>query len=103
MLHTCMKLSLALGALCLTGLIGSANAASPLPEFRVAPIAIPVVDEGTAIEEEERPNQVAPGSQSKDQPVREEEAQPKSDSGDIGLEEIQHEFPTEKLPPSDDK
>jgi hypothetical protein len=68
----------------------------------VAPIAIPVVDEGTAIEEEERPNQVAPGTESKDAPVK-EEAQPKSDSGDIGLEEIQREFPTEKLPADMDK
>ncbi len=66
MFHNCMKLSLALGALCLTGLIGTANAASPVPELRVAPIAIPVVDEGTAIEEEERPNEVTPGSESKD-------------------------------------
>ena len=102
MFYNCMKLSMALGALCLTGLIGTANAASPVPELSVAPIAIPVVDEGTAIEEEERPNEVTPGSQRKDQPVR-EEAQPKSDSGDIGLEEIQHEFPTEKLPPNTDK
>jgi hypothetical protein len=102
MFHNCMKLSLAVGALCLTGLIGSANAVSPMPELRMAPIAIPVVDEGTAIEEEERPNEVTPGSESKDAPAR-EEAQPKSDSGDIGLEEIQREYPTEKLPPDMDK
>jgi hypothetical protein len=98
MFGNCMKLSLAIGALCLAGVVGTANAASPVPELRMAPIAIPVVDEGTAIEEEERPNQVTPGSESKQEPVR-EEAQPKSDSGDIGLEEIQREYPTEKLPP----
>ena len=61
-----------------------------------------MVDEGTAIEEEERPNEVAPGYENKGEPVR-EEAQPKSDSGDIGLEEIQREYPTEKLPPDMDK
>lgn len=102
MLRNCMKLSLALGALCFTGIIGAANAASPVPELRMAPIAIPVVDEGTAIEEEERPNEVAPGQENKGEPAH-EEAQPKSDSGDIGLEEIQREYPTEKLPPDMDK
>ena len=102
MSRNCMKLSLALGALCLTGLVGTAHAASPLPELRMAPIAIPVVDEGTAIEQEERPNEVAPGYESKGEPAR-EEAQPKSDGGDAELNEVEREFPTEKLPPSMEK
>ena len=38
----------------------------------MAPIPIPVVDEGTAIEEEERPNEVTPSSESKDEPAHEE-------------------------------
>ena len=102
MFRTCMKLGVALGTLGVIGLAGTADAASPVPELRLAPIAVPVVDEGTAIEEEERPNEVTPGSENKDEPAH-EEARPKSDSGDIGLEEIQREYPTEKLPPDMDK
>ena len=60
---------LALCALGFIGVAGVANAASPVPELRLAPIAIPVVDEGTAIEEEERPNEVAPGYEEKGEPA----------------------------------
>jgi hypothetical protein len=101
MFRNCMKLSLALGALCLT-CIGTANAASPVQELHMAPIALPVVDEGTAIEEEERPNEVAPGYEKKGEPAH-EEAQPKSDGDDAELDEVEREFPTEKLPPSMEK
>ena len=93
---------LALSALGFIGIAGTANAASPIPELKLAPIAIPVIDEGTAIEEEERPNEVAPGYESKGEPAR-EEAQPKSDGGDDEVNAVEQEFPTEKLPPSMEK
>jgi hypothetical protein len=93
---------LALSALGFIGVAGVANAASTVPELQLAPIAIPVVDEGTAIEEEERPNEVAPGSQSEGEPAG-KEAQPKSDGGDVELDEVEREYPTEKLPPSMEK
>ena len=61
--HLSIKTGAIACALGLFALIGAANAASPIPVIGVAPIAIPVIDEGTAIEELERPNQVPPGSQ----------------------------------------
>ncbi len=94
------RILLALCALGFIGVAGVANAASPVPELRLAPIAIPVVDEGTAIEEEERPNEVAPGYEEKGEPAG-KAAEPKSDTGDDELDEVEREFPTEKLPPSD--
>jgi hypothetical protein len=100
-MHTSLKLGLALAGLCIAGFT-SAYATTPVPTLDVAPIAIPVVDEGTAIEEEERPNEVAPGSQDKYAPAG-QAAQPKTDDGDVELEEVEREFPTEKLPPSMEK
>ncbi|HEY8277196.1 MAG TPA: hypothetical protein VIG52_09420 [Methyloceanibacter sp.] len=93
---------LALSALGIVGIAGATNAASPVMELRVAPTTIPVIDEGTAIEEEERPNEVAPGSQSKGEPAG-KDAQPKSDGGDVEIDEVEREYPTEKLPPSMEK
>ena len=93
---------LALCALGFIGVAGVANAASPVSALQFAPIAIPVVDEGTAIEEEERPNEVAPGYEEKGEPAG-KAVEPKSDTGDVELEEVEREFPTEKLPPSMDK
>jgi hypothetical protein len=93
---------LALSALGFIGVAGAANAASPVLELQLAPIAIPVIDEGTAIEEEERPNEVAPGSQGEGESAV-KEAQPKSDGGDVELDEVEREYPTEKLPPSMEK
>ena len=107
MIGTVMKMGVAC-ALGLFGLAGVANAASPLP-LHAAPILIPVIDEGTAIEELERPNEVPPGSQEgaeepkKEEPVKEEPKKAEPESGaddDVGAREIQEQFPTEKYPPS---
>jgi hypothetical protein len=87
-------------ALGLFALIGAANAASPIPVIGVAPIAIPVIDEGTAIEELERPNQVPPGSQ--EGATLNVAPQPTTGASgtNVGDDELQREFPSEEWPPS---
>ena len=100
--HLSIKTGAIACALGLFALIGAANAASPIPVIGVAPITIPVIDEGTAIEELERPNQVPPGSQEgATLNVAPEpgagEARPGTNVGD---DELQREFPSEEWPPS---
>ncbi|MCJ7528742.1 MAG: hypothetical protein MUO37_11695 [Methyloceanibacter sp.] len=102
MIRTVMKFGVALCALSLAGL-GVANATSPIPAPHKAPFVIPVIDETEAVEEHLEPEVVPPGSQEGGEPERPAAEQPKSDSGDIGLDEVQREYPTEKLPPSGDK
>ena len=108
MIRTVMKLGVAC-ALGLFGLAGFANAASPLAALHGAPILIPVIDENTAVEEHLEPEVVPPGSQEdsaepkKEEPVEKAPKKAEPESGaddDVGAQEIQEQFPTEKYPPS---
>ena len=83
------------------GLLAPAHAASPLLLTKAAPLAIPVIDEGTAIEELERPNEVPPGSQEGATP-KGNEAPPEEGENPAGdeVQELQRAFPSTEWPPS---
>ena len=63
MLHSLIRTGAALVGLAGFAFVGPAHAVAPMHFNGVAPLAIQVTDEGTYINEEERPNQVPPGSQ----------------------------------------
>ena len=65
-------------------------------------LLIQVTDEGTYINEEERPNQVPPGSQERPGEVapRPQASPGYSGSGDAEIQELQRAFPTTEWPPS---
>jgi hypothetical protein len=92
---------LALGALAFAG---QAYAFSPLPLKDPGSIAVKV-GEGTAVEQEERPNQVPPGSQEqsgaavKDQPADQGENSGANSAGEIPA--LQQAFPQTDWPPAD--
>ena len=73
-----------------------------MPFNRIAPLLIQVTDEGTYINEEERPNQVPPGSQERPGEVAPQpQASPGySGSGDAEIQELQRAFRTTEWPPS---
>ena len=85
----------ALGGLAFVGL---AQAASPLPFNEFAPLAIPVIDEETAVEEMERPDEVPPGSQDEAAPKAEMPKSPAEDGGDVEEGELQKMFPETNWP-----
>jgi hypothetical protein len=70
--------------------------------FGVALLTSPANAEGTYINEEERPNQVPPGSQERPGEVAPQpQASPGySGSGDAEIQELQRAFPTTEWPPS---
>ena len=88
-------------ALALGGFALPAHALSPRPFDGVVSLAIPVADEGTYIKEEERPNQVQPGSQ---QDVAPKYVEPQTDGGGSSnageVQELQRAFPSTEWPPS---
>ena len=81
--------------------VAPAQALSSLALNGAAPLAIPVIDEGTAIEQLERPNEVAPGSQKEKGPeavAPEQPAQGDSSEGDEE-QELKRAFPSTEWPP----
>lgn len=58
MLHTLIKTGAALVGLAGLAIVGPAHAVAPMPFNGIAPLLMQVTDEGTYINEEERPNQV---------------------------------------------
>jgi hypothetical protein len=100
MSHLPIKTGAIACALGLFAFVGAANAASPIPAIGVAPITIPVIDEGTAIQEEERPNQVAPGSQEGGTSNVAPQSGDNRPGTNVGDDELQREFPSEEWPPS---
>ena len=102
MLHSLIWTGAALVGLAGFAFVGPAHAVAPMHFNGVAPLAIQVTDEGTYINEEERPNQVPPGSQERPGEVAPQpQAGPGySGSGDAEIEELQRAFPTTEWPPS---
>jgi hypothetical protein len=104
MRHSFIKAGAALVGLAGFTFAGSAQAVAPIPLNDVAPLAIPVTDEGTYVNEEERPNQVPPASQ--EHPENGEVApQPEAGaggqgSGDAEVQELQRAFPSTEWPPN---
>lgn len=90
------------GAFAFLSLTGYAAAGVSAMSNSVTPLAIPVIDEETAIEELERPNEVPPGSQEEpgpsDVPAKQEY------DGNVGAEEreLQRAFPSTEWPRSDE-
>lgn len=78
--------------------VGPAQAVSPLPFNDVAPLAIPVIDEETAVEEMERPDEVPPGSQDEAAPKAEAPKAPAQGEGDVEEGELQKMFPETNWP-----
>ena len=64
MLHTLIRTGAALVGLAGLAIVGPAHAVAPMPFNGIAPLLIQVTDEGTYINEEERPNQVRPARKS---------------------------------------
>ena len=91
MLHSLIRTGAALVGLAGFAFVGPAHAVAPMHFNGVAPLAIQVTDEGTYINEEERPNQVPPGSQERpDEVAPQPQAGPGySGSGDAEIEELQ--------------
>jgi hypothetical protein len=82
---------------------GSAQAVPVVSLHQAAPLTIKVADEGTYIKEEERPNQVTPGSQAEGGAG----AEPRYVAPDGGgnssageVPELQRAFPSTEWPPS---
>lgn len=102
MLHTLIRTGAALVGLAGLAIVGPAHAVAPMPFNGIAPLLIQVTDEGTYINEEERPNQVPPGSQERPGEVAPQpQASPGySGSGDAEIQELQRAFPTTEWPSS---
>jgi hypothetical protein len=79
-------------------LTGPAQAVSPLPFNDVASLAIPVVDEETAVEEMERPDEVPAGSQEEAAPKSAAPEAPAEGKGDVEEGELQKMFPETNWP-----
>lgn len=87
--------ALALGGL---AFVGPAQAVSPLPFNDVASLAIPVIDEETAVEEMERPDEVPAGSQDEAAPKSAAPEAPAEGKGDVEEGELQKMFPETNWP-----
>ena len=99
MLHHVTKAAVAAVALAGFGLLAPAHAVSPLPLNEVASPVIPVIDEETAVEELERPNEVEPGSQDKGEKGETEQPQEDNPAGEE-VQELQRAFPSTEWPPT---
>ena len=102
MLHSLIRTGAALLGLAGLAFVGPAHAFAPMPINGIATLVIQVTDEGTYINEEERPNQVPPGSQERRGEVA-PQSKPSagySGSSDAETQELQRAFPTTEWPPS---
>src|SRR5262245_23991802 len=102
MLHNHIMAAAALGFTALM-FAGSAQAVPVASVHQAAPLTIKVTDEGNYIKEEERPNQVAPGSQEGNATGEEPKyAAPAggADSNAGEVQELQRAFPSTDWPPS---
>jgi len=104
MTATLLKLSAVAFVLACSANLGHAQIA-PNSQLGLSALAIPVVDEGTAIEELERPNQVPPGSQEQATPENATPPAAAAEPGPNDLEEheMKREFPTTEYPPDEPK
>ena len=102
MLHTLIRPAQRSSGSPALAIVGPAHAVAPMPFNRIAPLLIQVTDEGTYINEEERPNQVPSGSQERPGEVAPQpQANPGySGLGDAEIQELQRAFPTTEWPPS---
>jgi hypothetical protein len=104
MTHHLTKVAGALFALAGFAFVGHAQALSPL-HLKDVTVAIPAVDEETAIEQLERPNEVPPGSQGGSGPksvAPEPDAAAHNGEGSSAgeVQELQRAFPSTEWPPS---
>jgi hypothetical protein len=82
---------------------GSAQAVPVASLHQAAPLTLKVADEGTYIKEEERPNQVTPGSQEESGGGAEPRYAAPEGGGDSSageVPELQRAFPSTEWPPS---
>lgn len=92
-------LSAVAGARAFLALTGYAVAGIPALPNDGTQLVIPVIDEETAIEELERPNEVPPGSQEGPGPGNAPAEHGDGDAGDE-VRELQRAFPSTEWPPS---
>ena len=104
MTETLLKLSAFAFVLVCFATVGQAQIVPNVP-LGVAAFAVPVVDEGTAIEELERPNEVPPGSQEQATPENAAPPAPAAEHGPSDAEEseMKREFPSTDYPPDQPK
>jgi hypothetical protein len=89
------------GTLVFLAFAGHAAAGLPTLPNSANPLVIPVIDEETAIEELERPNEVPPGSQEGNAPAKTAPMEDDADNGaDPEVRELQRAFPSTEWPPS---
>jgi hypothetical protein len=98
MRHSFIKAGAVACALGGLAFVGPAQAVSPLPFNDIAPLAIPVIDEETAVEEMERPDEVPPGSQEEKAPETAAPKAPAEGEGDVEEGELQKMFPETDWP-----
>lgn len=96
--HSFIRAGVAVCALGSLALVGPAQAVAPLPFNDVAPLAIPVIDEETAVEEMERPDEVPAGSQDEAAPKSGAPEAPAEGEGNVEEGELQKMFPETNWP-----
>jgi hypothetical protein len=98
--HQLLKAGVFAFALGCFATVGQAGVVGPLQPNSFAPLAIPVADEGTAIEQMEHPNEVPAGSQEPATPKNAAPPPPEGNaSGDAEERELKRELPSTEWPP----